>query len=88
MCTPLSTDIEAVALIRRLKEDVALARRLSPLAARLLETAILDLQMVTFSISDEELKAFTEALEREVSPMRQSNGMQAFSQRLSDSDYP
>jgi hypothetical protein len=55
---------EILALIERLKSDINLAGRHSlGSTVQLLRMALLDLQMIAHSISDEELRCLTQALE-------------------------
>jgi hypothetical protein len=55
---------EIRALIQRLKGDVEMARDISlDLTIRLLQMAILDLQAVMMSMSDEDLRYLADALE-------------------------
>jgi len=55
---------EILALIERLKGDIRLAHKQSlDHTARLLKMALLDLNMMTNAISDDEMRAFTDSLE-------------------------
>ena len=57
-------DVEILALIERLSNEINTAKKHSlDVTVRLLETAILDLRALAFSISDDELRSFTDALE-------------------------
>ena len=57
-------DEQIFALIERLSNDIGLARKLSlSQTAQLLEMAKLELQTIVHSISDEELRLFTLAIE-------------------------
>jgi uncharacterized protein (UPF0264 family) len=57
-------DVEILALIESLSNEIKTAKKHSlDVTVRLLETAILDLRALAFSISDEELRSFTDALE-------------------------
>ncbi len=57
-------DEQILALIDRLSNDIGLARKLSlAQTAQLLEMAKLELQTIVHSISDEELRLFTLAIE-------------------------
>lgn len=62
-------DEQILALIDRLSNDIGLARELSlAQTARLLEMAKLELQTIVHSISDEELRLFTLAIEEARAP--------------------
>lgn len=62
-----SRDEQILALIDRLSTDISVAREHSlPLTALLLEMAKLDLRAILHSISDEELRTFTRAVEEAV----------------------
>jgi hypothetical protein len=57
-------DVEILALIDRLCGELKLAEKYSlDVTTRLLQTAILDLRILVFSISDDELRSFADALE-------------------------
>ena len=55
---------EILALIQRLSDEIKLAEKHSlDATARLLKITILDLRSVAYSISDDELQSFADALE-------------------------
>ncbi|HTQ39720.1 MAG TPA: hypothetical protein VMJ32_11885 [Pirellulales bacterium] len=57
-------DVEILALIDRLRNEIDLAEKHSlDVTVRLLRTAVLDLHTLVFSISDDELRSISDALE-------------------------
>jgi len=62
---PNTADDSIARLVERLKDDLAVARqyRLDN-TTRLLEMAILDVQTVVHAISDDELRSFSEMIDR------------------------
>lgn len=71
-------DEQILALIDRLSSDISLARELSlTQTALLLEMAKLDLRMVVHSISEDELRLFTLAVEetQELAPISDSSAV-------------
>ena len=59
-------DAAILALIERLSEEINLAQKYSlDVTTRLLQTAILDLRVMLYSISDDELRYFADYLEAE-----------------------